>query len=189
MDSSAPIEVRRVRVSDASVLRQVRLRALELDPAAFAASLDENRARPESHWKNRASESGSSDTKAEFLALDSDGTAVGLVGALRIANHRDVAELVAMWIEPAFRGRGVAVGMIEAVLDWCTSVGVLEVELWVAPGNDGATRLYERCGFTQQPPRKGAEQYDRFDTYLSLDLGEAAGNVASSATNSPPPET
>jgi len=175
---SSSIDIRRIRADDASALRQIRLRALELDPAAFAATLDENRSRPESHWNNRASESGSSDTKAEFLALDSDGTVVGLVGALRIENHRDVAELVAMWIEPALRGSGVAGVMVDAVLDWCTSVGVLVVELWVAPGNNGATRLYERCGFTQGAPREGAAQYDEADTYLSLDLGKAARDLS-----------
>ncbi len=174
MDSSSPIAIRRIRADDAPALRQIRLRALELDPAAFAASLTENRARPESHWNNRASESGSSDNKAEFLALDSSGTAVGLVGALRIENHRDVAELVAMWVEPALRGSGVAAAMVDAALDWCNSVGVSVVELWVAPGNNRAARLYERCGFTQGAPREGAAQYDECYTYLSLDLGEAA---------------
>ena len=111
---------------------------------------------------------------AEFLAVDADGSCVGLVGALRFEDNLDVAELVAMWVDPAARRIGLAAKLIDAVVRWCNSVGIGTVELWVTPGNDSAARFYQRYGFVATEPRAGSHQYDECALFMTMDIIEAA---------------
>jgi GNAT superfamily N-acetyltransferase len=59
----------------------------------------------------------------------------------------DERHLVAMWVEPAFRGTTTATDLVEAVCRWAGERGARTVALWVADGNDRARRFYDRLGF------------------------------------------
>ena len=60
----------------------------------------------------------------------------------------DEAPLVAMWVAPQARGRGVAERLVEAVFER-PPAGPRRVVLEVADGNDRAIGFYERMGFTR----------------------------------------
>jgi ribosomal protein S18 acetylase RimI-like enzyme len=138
--------VRRVRPGDAEVLRTVRLGALADAPSAFGSTHADEVVRPESHWTTVARERSAGLTAANFLAMDG-ARAVGIIGAYRDDGVDDVVELVSMWVEPAFRGGGVADLLVAEVLAFAEAAGVSHVELWVTVGNDRARRFYERHGF------------------------------------------
>jgi len=55
-----------------------------------------------------------------------------------------------MWVAPESRGTGIAVELVEHVLDWAYQRR-MRVVLSVEPGNDRAARLYEKCGFVEIP--------------------------------------
>ncbi len=67
--------------------------------------------------------------------------------------------VVAMWTDPARRGRHVGEAVVGFLVDWADRRG-LRVHLDVETGNAGARRLYERCGFTgtgeTRPLREGS---------------------------------
>ena len=83
---------------------------------------------------------GGDDDSQRFVAIV-DGQWAGLVGSYRAD---DGVELISMWTDPTYRGRGVGEALVKAVL---RHTGGEPVSLWVMQGNDSARRLYERCGF------------------------------------------
>ncbi|GGY08114.1 GNAT family N-acetyltransferase [Streptomyces minutiscleroticus] len=80
-----------------------------------------------------------------LLALSGD-TAVGCLVVTAPVNGR--SELKRLWTAPAFRGSGVASGLVGAALAHAAESGVSAVRLSVWRWRAGAIALYERLGFT-----------------------------------------
>jgi ribosomal protein S18 acetylase RimI-like enzyme len=141
--------IRQIGEDDWQRLREVRLRALEQDPAAFLDTHANALTFPEEHWRTRATPT---DDQASF-AFELDGHFDGLVACF-VADDPASVFLVAMWVTPELRGSGAARGLVEAVLDWARGRGAARVCLSVEGDNDRAAGLYEKCGFveTADPP-------------------------------------
>lgn len=135
--------VREIESGEGPALRKIRLAALSTDPTAFARSHDEEASLGPEHWEARAA---GTETSRTFVAVDGDGTFIGLAGGYQPEPGAPV-ELVSMWTAPPSRGRGVARGLVEAVVDWATDLDPPSIDLWVTRGNDAAFALYESCGF------------------------------------------
>ncbi|MFJ2957878.1 GNAT family N-acetyltransferase [Streptomyces sp. NPDC087270] len=58
------------------------------------------------------------------------------------------AEIKRLWTDPAYRGRGVASGLVRAALAWAARSGVGTLRLSVWEWRTDAIALYERLGFT-----------------------------------------
>jgi GNAT superfamily N-acetyltransferase len=135
------MRVDRLTEDDWETLRDVRLRALAEDAAAFGASIDRERSFKESHWRMRLRAS------PWFVAVVRDGP-VGLVcaisepGAPAYERH-----LVAMWVAPEHRGVGVGDGLLASAERWAAEDGATLVSLWLRDGNVAAERLYRRAGY------------------------------------------
>src|SRR5215475_6297894 len=87
-----------------------------------------------------------------FLIAEWDGVPIGC-GFARIDDakpylkHTRQAYLGLMYVDPAFRGRGVNAELLKALCSWCRTQGVLELRLEVYPDNASALRAYEKAGF------------------------------------------
>lgn len=138
------IIVRRIQPGDVELLRRTRLAALRDTPDAFAKTHAEESAYDADFWAGRARSNASGAEHSTFFAFEGDDC-VGLVGGHQAVDG-DHVDLVSMWTDPAARGRGVGAALVAAVLEWADG---RTVELWVTHGNDGAQRLYERCGFVE----------------------------------------
>lgn len=57
------------------------------------------------------------------------------------------------WIREKVRGRGMGTEALAALLPTLRDAGLRALHLEVAPGNETATRLYERLGFQHRPYR------------------------------------
>lgn len=141
--------IRQIGEEDWQRLRDVRLRALEQDPAAFLETHANALTFPEEHWRMRATRT---DAQASF-AFERHGHFDGLVACF-VADDPATVFLVAMWVAPELRGSGAARGLVEAVLDWARARSAARVCLSVEGDNDRAAGLYEKCGFveTLDPP-------------------------------------
>ncbi|MFD8731186.1 GNAT family N-acetyltransferase [Streptomyces sp. NPDC059611] len=84
-----------------------------------------------------------------LLALSGD-TAVGCVVVTAPAGGR--SEIKRLWTDPAFRGQGIASGLLGAALAHAAESGVSGVRLSVWKWRTGAIALYERLGFTTTEP-------------------------------------
>jgi putative acetyltransferase len=80
------------------------------------------------------------------LVAVSGDAAVGCVVMTAPAEGR--SEVKRLWTDPAFRGRGVASGLLGAALVHAAEGGVGTMRLSVWRWRTGAIALYERLGFT-----------------------------------------
>jgi GNAT superfamily N-acetyltransferase len=147
--------VRAATAADWQALRDIRLDSLREAPDAFAVSYAEDAAVTEAQWRDRA---GGQWTM--FLAFV-PGLSVAHPGQEQPAGmagcfpaEAGSVHLVAMFVRPAARGRGVGEALIEAVLGWARDHGAASLDLWVTEANKPARRLYERCGFTPTGARQ-----------------------------------
>jgi GNAT superfamily N-acetyltransferase len=147
--------------------RAIRLAALAEAPYAFGSTLAEERRLREPDWRARLTD------RAQFVVRHR-GEAVGTIGGV----VEDGAELVSLWVHPAWRGRGVGDLLVQAVLDWAREQGHPEVRLWVSADNAPAERLYARHGFVRtgesQPVTPGDPTRREFAMARALDAAPSS---------------
>jgi GNAT superfamily N-acetyltransferase len=132
--------VRRITEDDWQTLREIRLRALQTDPAVFGSTYARESEFDEATWRSRTQ------TAAVFLAFDG-ALPIGIVMG-RVSDEDETAwDLMGMWVAPSARGRGLTPPLIDEVVSAAREDGARRVELWFAGGNDRAASVYERYGF------------------------------------------
>jgi GNAT superfamily N-acetyltransferase len=144
---TSAIVIRRGVADDWLASKELRLRALAGSPQAFASTLEREVAFDEEVWRTRL------ERAATFFAVDPAGSLVGTVTGIDDPHEPLSREVVAMWVEPEWRGQGVGGALLDAVVEWARAEGVASIALWVADGNDEARRLYERRGFAETGQR------------------------------------
>jgi GNAT superfamily N-acetyltransferase len=138
------VKVRAARSAEWERARDLRLRALTDDPDAFGSTLERELESAEPEW--RAWIDGWEGSTNRFIVGETRDGWVGMAVGSRSADEPD-AHLYGMWVDPAWRGRGVGGSLVHAVVDWARSWGARAVLLGVTERNDGAARFYERLGF------------------------------------------
>lgn len=155
MDASN-VRIRLGRSDDWERVRDIRLRSLEDTPDAFGSTHEREAAFGQLEWVAWI-EGWEGATNVMYLA-DANGALVGMTVGSREGSELD-AHLYAMWVEPAWRTRGVGSRLVREVLAWARSWGSRSVILGVTENNDEAARFYEHMGFAdtgeRHPLREG----------------------------------
>jgi len=139
--------IRRLRADETEPLRELRLRALSEAPGAFAESFEEARHRPLEDWASWAA-----DTSRVIVVAIAGERWLGMA-ACRLLEP-DSSWLTALWVDPAARGTGVGLRLIEAAAGWAHEHGAAAVELSVTTNNQAAAALYARAGFAETGRRR-----------------------------------
>jgi GNAT superfamily N-acetyltransferase len=89
-----------------------------------------------------------------FLVAESEARVVGcgfaqIEEAEPFFKHQVQAYFGLMYVEPAYRGRGVNAEIIRSLKRWCRSKNVWETRLDVYEGNTTAVKAYEKAGFSK----------------------------------------
>jgi RimJ/RimL family protein N-acetyltransferase len=146
--------VRRLGAADAAAFRDVRLLALRESPTAFGSSEHEEAPQPLDWFAARLEAADA----AMFGAFDGD-TLAGIAGVVRerAAKERHRATVRAMFVAPAYRGRGLGTALLREVLAAAAAMaGVSQVVLAATAGNEAALALYRAHGFTPYGRLPGA---------------------------------
>jgi ribosomal protein S18 acetylase RimI-like enzyme len=164
------VTVRALGGDDWQTYQRIRLQALRDAPEAFASTADEEQDYDEAFWRLRMGRS------ARLLA-ESDGQPVGIASVGQAAED-DVAELFGMWVEPDFRGKGVAWKLTESAAVHAREAGQRAVKLWVSTDNGRAVAFFSSAGFRPADERRAmTNDADVEEMAMLLPVGDDPGWV------------
>lgn len=136
----------RLTAADWQSYRALRLRALEDSPDAFAATLAEQKQRPDAAWADRLASAARSPDELPLIA-EHAGAPAGLAWAKADAADPSIVELFQVWVAPEARGKGLATALLRTVIGWARERRFRAMTLGVTRGDTPAVRLYRREGF------------------------------------------
>lgn len=139
------IVIQRITAEDASVYKEVRLRALKESPTAFSSTYAKEAQLTDEEWRQRAVRCDGERIVGYFAYEDDQAS--GMVFCFRDEMDESVGTIVSMWVDPAVRLAGVGRLLIDSVVDWAKERGVRDLKLMVTSVNQGAIAFYERNGF------------------------------------------
>ena len=140
------IRLRPLDASDAGPYKTIRLNALRLAPTAFSSSFETCCALPDEFFLDRATFAPDNFIIGAFHHQDLIATAGGYVEQEKKRNH--IAFVVGMWVEPAYRKRGIAGKLLHEVVTRLKSLpDVTDIQLSVTGDNSYALELYRNYGF------------------------------------------
>ncbi|MER5676921.1 MULTISPECIES: GNAT family N-acetyltransferase [Streptomyces] len=154
--------VRAVRAEEWERAKEIRLAALR-DPAApiaFLETYEQALTKPDVFWQERTAGAAEGEHSRQFVAEAPDGLWAGTVTVLverpagepgfGEAAEVDQSHLVAVFVRPGHRGRGVVDALFREAVDWSWSLTgppLQRVRLYVHEANARAAASYRRIGF------------------------------------------
>ncbi|GGQ39945.1 MULTISPECIES: GNAT family N-acetyltransferase [Streptomyces] len=84
-----------------------------------------------------------------FVALGPDGRVLGWVAASAVSDRCAYVGVVehSVYVHPGARGRGVARGLLEALIASTETAGIWTIQSGIFPENTASLALHERAGF------------------------------------------
>lgn len=138
------LTVRTLGEDEWETYRDVRLSALNESPEAFAATASGEKQIDEDEWRSRMRRS------RRLLAENEAGERVGIVSLRIDSNDEDdqpYGELFGLWVAPSQRGTGVAVNLLEALLEQARKDNLGAVLYWVGTDNARGVAFASGQGF------------------------------------------
>ena len=102
-------------------------------------------------WESNAVEALITDPNKTCLIAELDGTIAAYVGAESVLDESNIGNIVT---HKAFRGRGIATRLFNALLEELKAQGITKVFLEVEHDNAPAIALYKRSGFADYGYRR-----------------------------------
>jgi len=136
-----------------SLHRDLRLRALRDAPDAFGEAFADVVARPTSYWEALTRSVTEPERQIMFLACEDEdvlGSAYGLLDRERSETGR----VGGMWVDPAWRRRGVGRTLLQEVFGWARERGLSRLGLWAPAHSPAALALYRQAGFRETGNRR-----------------------------------
>lgn len=137
--------IERITTENFNTFKTVRLWALEDSPSAFGSTYAREAAFSDNEWLSRAARMNG-EARIGYLAME-NGAACGIAAGFLDEQDSTRAQLVSMWVAPAYRRTGLGRLLVNAIKDWAESRGARILLLMVTNCNAGAIKFYERIGF------------------------------------------
>jgi len=134
-----------VSPENVATFKDVRLRALEDAPTAFASTYAREAEFSDEEWMRRALR-WDGEKGIGYLAMEG-GLCCGIAGAFLAEDTPSRALLVSMWTAPTHRKSGVGRMLVEAIEQWSRERGAGRLELLVTSTNEPAIRFYTSMEF------------------------------------------
>lgn len=142
------LSIRPILFTDAEALLRLRLEALQNSPEAFGEDYAFVAAQPFAGWTEQVAHSLGEGDRVMFVAT-TQGELVGMAGVNRssMKNTRHAGSVWGVYVQPAWRGRGIATALVRACIAWGREKGLVTLRLGVITANPAAIHCYENCGF------------------------------------------
>lgn len=141
------VEITTLPASRWREFRALRLEALQDSPQAFGGAYRDEVAHPDERWTGRLREC--EEGRSLTLFAECDGKLVGMIGAF-FPDGPEVAMVVAVFVTPAWRRKGVGDMLVAAVLERLREFpGAERATLMVNVEQEAAVKLYRRAGFVE----------------------------------------
>jgi RimJ/RimL family protein N-acetyltransferase len=140
--------IRPIVLVDAEPLLRLRLEALQDSPEAFGEDYAYVAAQPYAVWTDQVARSLGEGDRVIFVA-EAQGHLVGMAGVNRspMKNTRHSGSVWGVYVQPEWRGKGVATALVQACVAWGRNKGLVTLRLGVIAANPAAIHCYENCGF------------------------------------------
>ena len=147
--SRGDVTIRPSREEDAPAYRDLRLESLQMHPEAFGSDYEASLVHPLEYWQERMRRGAGGSHGVTYVA-DASGALIGMTVLHRedMVKMQHTAGIFSVYVQPAWRGLGIAEALIEACLAWARDLGVRLVKLGVVTTNTAAIRRYVQCGFS-----------------------------------------
>lgn len=145
--SAVQIDYRKLKSAESGIFRHVRLECLQKFPDEFGSGFAEEVDKPKLFFEEIV-ERDSADSF--FFGAFARGRLIGIAGFIRgdRAKTQHRGEIVAMYVNPDFRGVRIGENLLRALLEAVFQIERIEsVELAVVAENARAVSLYEKIGF------------------------------------------
>lgn len=185
------VRIRPLTPDDAEATFALRLAGLEERPEAFLTHVAEERAAGVLRTRRRLETNARSEGASVLFGAFAGGELVGMTGLVRDDRRklRHRACIVAVYVRPAHRGRGVAGRMLDAAIRHARTLDGVEVlYLSSAAGNEPALRAYRSRGFVAWGTEPDALRSDgaSFDeVHLQVRLADARPREAADMGSAP----
>lgn len=133
--------------------RELRLRALSDAPDSFGEAAAEAAMRPLMYWEDLTRSVTEPGLHVMFLAVETEqvvGSTYGLCDRAR----SDAGRVGGMWVDPAWRRRGVGGALLREVFGWARERGFSRLGLWAPAHSPAALSLYGQAGFRETGNRR-----------------------------------
>lgn len=128
--------------------RDLRLEALQREPRAYASTYASQKDRTDEQWQEYLQRY--CEGNGNWMVFASDGhKLIGMLGAYQKEENKkdNSAELIAMYVNNEFRGKGIGKLLMTGALNELAKAGISKVFLEVHSIQTPAIKLYERFGF------------------------------------------
>ena len=146
------IEVKPLQADQWALYKQMRIAALADAPHAFTASWTRAVTRLDAEWMQLVERRAQEKNNTSFIAY-CDGVPCGMAACIV---SDGCAEMLAVWVVPAFRRRKVGDALIAYAKSWSTERHLPKMIVGVFEDNTAAVKFYRAAGFSLN----GAPRFD-----------------------------
>lgn len=147
------LHLRRLERQEVTLHRELRLRALQGAPDSFGETYAEVAARPISYREELTPSVTEPGRHAMFLAGEGR-IVVGSTCGLLDRDANNAGRIGGMWVEPAWRRRGIARALLQEVFSWARERKLGRLGLCAPAHSPAALGLYARAGFRETGRRQ-----------------------------------
>jgi len=140
------ISVRRIQIGEGELFKRMRLISLHESPSAFASTYESALNRSYESWSEQADSTAQGSDRATFIAFSGD-LPIGIAALYRDKGRIEVGEVLQVWVAPEYRGKGVALDLMNSVFQWAGENGFRKIMATITKGNTRALRFYRKYGF------------------------------------------
>jgi len=100
---------------------------------------------------------------ARYIVAEEDGKVLGYAGAWLIFDEGHITNIA---VDEAYRGRGIGIGVTQALMQYAANMGVQYMTLEVRRSNVVAQNMYKKLHFIELGVRKRYYEDNGEDAYL-----------------------